>query len=66
MQVQDQTPISEIREIQKVTPEQKIKKLEEELASEKEDKLMIMEATADLYEELLTLKSQMNEASPDS
>ncbi|MGK5512226.1 hypothetical protein [Brevibacillus formosus] len=59
LKVQDKTTITKIREDQKESPEQKIKRLETELAVEKEDKLNIMEATAQVYEELLTLKSQI-------
>lgn len=59
MKFQDRTPISVIREEQQESPEQKIARLERELAAEKEDKLNIMEATAQVYEELLALKEQI-------
>lgn len=61
LKVQDKTTITQIREDQKESPEQKIKRLETELAAEKEDKLNIMEATAHVYEELLALKAQIGE-----
>ena len=59
LNVQDKTTISEIRESQKESPEQKIIRLEKERAAEREDKLNIMEATAQVYEELLALKAQI-------
>lgn len=59
MKFQDRTPISVIREEQQESPERKIARLERELATEKEDKLNIMEATAQVYEELLALKEQI-------
>lgn len=59
MQFHERTPITQIREKQKETPEQKIIRLEAELAAEKEDKLTIMEATAQVYEELLLIKEQI-------
>ncbi|WP_340673752.1 hypothetical protein [Brevibacillus agri] len=59
MKFSNQESITEIRKKQQETPEQKIVRLEAELAAEKEDKLTIMEATAQLYEELLLLKEQM-------
>lgn len=59
MKFSNQESITEIRKKQQETPEQKIVRLEAELAAEKEDKLTIMEATAQLYEELLHLKEQL-------
>lgn len=59
MKFSNQESITEIRKKQQETPEQKIARLEAELAAEKEDKLAIMEATAQLYEELLHLKEQL-------
>lgn len=59
MKFSNQESILEIRKKQQETPEQKIVRLEAELAAEKEDKLTIMGATAQLYEELLLLKEQM-------
>lgn len=59
MQFSNQESITEIRKKQQETPEQKIVRLEAELAAEKEDKLRIMDATAQLYEELLLLKERI-------
>ncbi|WP_025844758.1 hypothetical protein [Brevibacillus agri] len=59
MKFSNQESITEIRRKQQEMPEQKIVRLEAELAAEKEDKLTIMGATAQLYEELLLLKEQM-------
>jgi hypothetical protein len=42
---------------QPIPPEQKIALFEEQLAIEREDKLMVMEALADVYEMVLTLQS---------
>ncbi|MGZ0050897.1 hypothetical protein [Brevibacillus gelatini] len=59
MKFSNQESITEIRKKQQETPEQKIVRLEAELAAEKEDKLRIMDATAQLYEELLLLKERI-------
>ncbi|KKX52965.1 hypothetical protein [Brevibacillus borstelensis] len=59
MKFQNVKDISKIRDAEKETPEAKIVRLEEELAAEKEDKLTIMEATAQVYEELLALKEKI-------
>lgn len=59
METKNPMPISEIRKGQQVSPESKIIRLEAELAAEKEAKLTIMEATAQVYEELLALKEQI-------
>ncbi|WP_148039095.1 hypothetical protein [Brevibacillus gelatini] len=59
MKFSKQESITEIRKKQQETPEQKIVRLEAELAAEKEDKLRIMDATAQLYEELLLLKERI-------
>lgn len=59
IQIHDQTPISQIRDEQKIDDKAKIMRMEAELAAEKEDKLAIMEATAQIYEELLALKEQI-------
>lgn len=59
MQYRNPKPITEINEDNTKDPRIRIAQLESELAAEKEDKLMIMEATAQVYEELLTLKSQI-------
>lgn len=60
MQIQNQTPISVIREQEKESPAQKIARLEAELAAAKEETLTVMEATAFLYEELQGLKGGTN------
>jgi len=52
-------PISQINNEQAKDPKVRIAELEAELAKEKEDKLTIMEATAQVYEELLALKEQI-------
>lgn len=52
-------PISQINDKQAKDPKVRIAELEVELAKEKEDKLTIMEATAQVYEELLALKEQI-------
>lgn len=59
MKFQNVKPITVIREEQQETPEAKIVRLEAELAAEREDKLTIMEATAQVYEELLALKEEI-------
>lgn len=53
-------PISQIRLQQKVDDRVKITQLENTLSEAKAENLLIMEATAQVYEELLALKEQMN------
>ncbi|MDR4997906.1 hypothetical protein [Brevibacillus parabrevis] len=65
IQTSNVRPVSQIQgerqtiEQEKAALQQKVVRLEAELAAEKNDKLTIMEATAQLYEELLMLKEQM-------
>ena len=65
IQTSNVRPVSTIQqerqelEQEKAALQQKVVRLEDELAAEKNDKLTIMEATAQLYEELLMLKEQM-------
>ncbi|QQE75230.1 hypothetical protein [Brevibacillus composti] len=59
MKFQNVKAITQIREDELETPEAKVVRLQAELAAEKEDKLTIMEATAQVYEELLALKEQI-------
>ncbi|MFC8686304.1 hypothetical protein [Brevibacillus porteri] len=59
MQYRNPKPITEINDDNAKDPRIRIAQLESELVVEKEDKLMIMEATAQIYEELLALKSQI-------
>ncbi|MED1726212.1 hypothetical protein [Brevibacillus parabrevis] len=65
IQTSNVRPVSAIQqerqelEQEKAALQQKVVRLEAELAAEKNDKLTIMEATAQLYEELLMLKEQM-------
>ncbi|MGO0061835.1 hypothetical protein ACTID9_17710 [Brevibacillus fluminis] len=58
LKVHDQTPISQIREEQTIDDKAKIARLETELAAAKEENLMIMEATAQIYEVNLALKEE--------
>ncbi|GED68697.1 hypothetical protein BRE01_23990 [Brevibacillus reuszeri] len=55
-------PISQIRSQQKGTDAAKFAELENALAEAKAENLLIMEATAQVYEELQALKVQMNNA----
>lgn len=59
MMIQNRTPISKIREEQKMSADNKLAQLEIKLAEETKDRLAIMEATAQVYEELLALQRQM-------
>lgn len=54
LKVQDQTPISRIREEQAIDDKAKLARPETELAAAKEENLTIMEATAQIYEENLS------------
>lgn len=57
MKSQNVMPISAIRELQKVNDKARIAQLEAELAAAKEENLMIMEATAEVYEMVITLQN---------
>lgn len=56
--MQNAVPISQIRSQQQNSDKARIALLESALAESRKENLEIMEATADLYEELLTLKSR--------
>lgn len=56
---QNVLPISQIRQLQQEDDKAKITRLEAALAAEKEDKLAIIEATAQVYEELQAIKSKV-------
>ncbi|MFP3390455.1 hypothetical protein [Brevibacillus sp. SIMBA_040] len=60
MTMTNAAPISQIRLQQKGKDAEKITQLENALAEAKVENLLIMEAMAQVYEELQSLKEQMN------
>ncbi|MGN7470512.1 hypothetical protein [Brevibacillus sp. SAFN-007a] len=58
LKVKNVKPISQIRQEQLVDDKARIAQLENELAASKEETLMVMEALAEVYEELLALKGE--------